>query len=100
MRVTQGIVNLTAEGRNETASHNPLCTHDVLPNLKRLSPQQTVIDRLHQDAQRLFSILELAGDWKPATDEKLTELQNLLTKKHPNDKVIRAYADNCPTYQM
>ena len=43
---------------------------------------------LQQDAQRLFSILELVGDWKPAKDEKLAELQKLLTKKHPNEKVL------------
>lgn len=43
---------------------------------------------LQQDAQRLFSILELAGDWQPAKDEKLAELQKLLTWKHPNEKVL------------
>ena len=43
---------------------------------------------LQQDAQRLFSILQLAGDWQPAKDEKLAELQKLLTKKHPNEKVL------------
>jgi len=43
---------------------------------------------LQQDAQRLFSILELAGDWQSAKDEKLAELQKLLTKKHPNEKVL------------
>ena len=44
--------------------------------------------QLQQDARRLFSILELAGDWQPAKDEKLAELQKLLTKKHPNEKVL------------
>lgn len=43
---------------------------------------------LRQDAQRLFSILELAHEWNPAKDEKLAELQKLLTKKHPNEKVL------------
>ena len=38
--------------------------------------------------ERLFSILELAGDWNPAKDQKLAELQKLLTKKHPNEKVL------------
>ncbi len=41
-----GIVNLTIEGRNEAASHNPLCAHRVLPNLKRLSTQNPIVDRL------------------------------------------------------
>jgi superfamily II DNA or RNA helicase len=55
---------------------------------------------LTQDAQRLFSILQiagdeapteaekLAGDWQPTKDEKLAELEKLLTKKHPKEKVL------------
>jgi hypothetical protein len=43
---------------------------------------------LKQDAERLFSILQLAGDWQPAKDEKLAELEKLLTKKHPKEKVL------------
>ena len=45
-REITGIVNLTIEGRNEAASHNPLCAHRVLPNLKRLSTQNPIVDRL------------------------------------------------------
>ena len=43
---------------------------------------------LRQDAGHLFSILALASEWNPAKDEKLAELQKLLTKKHPNEKVL------------
>jgi len=43
---------------------------------------------LKQDAERLFSILELAREWDPAKDEKLAELHKLLTKTHPNEKVL------------
>lgn len=43
---------------------------------------------LRQDAQRLFSILQLSGDWRPEKDEKLAELFKLLTKKHPSQKVL------------
>jgi len=43
---------------------------------------------LKQDAVRLFSILELAGAWDSEKDEKLSELLKLLTKKHPNEKVL------------
>ncbi len=45
-------------------------------------------EHLKQDASRLFSILQLAGDWRPDKDEKLAELLKLLTKKHPNEKVL------------
>jgi hypothetical protein len=43
---------------------------------------------LRQDAQRLFSILELAGQWQPDQDHKLAELHRLVAKKHPGQKVI------------
>lgn len=43
---------------------------------------------LMQDAERLHSILELSGDWRPDTDEKLSELHKLLTKQHPNEKIM------------
>jgi superfamily II DNA or RNA helicase len=43
---------------------------------------------LRQDAERLFSILQLAGDWQPAKDEKLAELEKLLTKKHSKEKIL------------
>lgn len=43
---------------------------------------------LRQDAQRLFSILELAGDWNPDLDHKLGELQKLIARKHPSEKIL------------
>ncbi len=53
----KGIVNLTAEGRNETASHNPLCTDRFLPNLKRLRAKYSIIDSLHEVAAKAKEIL-------------------------------------------
>ena len=43
---------------------------------------------LREDAERLFSILDLAGEWQPKKDQKLAELQKLLSKKHPDQKVL------------
>jgi len=60
-------------------------------NFDWLRPDLFVEDlakHLRQDAERLFSILQLAGDWQPAKDEKLAELEKLLTKKHPKEKVL------------
>jgi len=45
-------------------------------------------DHLRQDAERLFTILQLAGEWQPKQDNKLAELEKLLTKKHPSQKVL------------
>jgi superfamily II DNA or RNA helicase len=43
---------------------------------------------LRQDAERLFSVLQLAGEWRSDKDQKLVELQKLLTVDHPDQKVI------------
>jgi len=43
---------------------------------------------LADDAQNLLSVLTNCGDWKPDSDAKLDALLKLLTKKHPDEKVI------------
>ncbi|HBJ85654.1 MAG TPA: NgoFVII family restriction endonuclease [Verrucomicrobiales bacterium] len=60
-------------------------------NFEWLRPDLFVEDltkHVRQDAERLFTILQLAGDWQPAKDEKLAELEKLLTKKHPKEKIL------------
>jgi len=49
---------------------------------------EDLAQHLRQDAQRLFSILELAGQWQPDRDHKLAELHKLLAKKHPAEKIL------------
>ena len=64
---------------------------DHARNFDWLRPDVFVEDlaqHLRQDAQRLFSILELAGQWQPDQDQKLAELYKLLTKKHPGQKIL------------
>ncbi|GMV92422.1 MAG: hypothetical protein AMXMBFR82_22000 [Candidatus Hydrogenedentota bacterium] len=43
---------------------------------------------LKEDAERMFKVLEIGGDWDPMTDAKLSELEKLLTKTHPREKVL------------
>lgn len=43
---------------------------------------------LESDSARLLKILDDCGPWDPAKDTKLAALIDLLTKKHPNEKVI------------
>jgi superfamily II DNA or RNA helicase len=43
---------------------------------------------LHGDAHALFGVLSKAGAWNPKLDTKLDALFNLLTKKHPKEKVL------------
>jgi superfamily II DNA or RNA helicase len=50
---------------------------------------------LLEDAQALLSILAHAENWRPQNDRKLAELIKLVTKTHPNEKVLlfSQYAD-------
>lgn len=60
-------------------------------NFEWLRPDLFVEDlasHLRQDAEHLFSILKLAGNWAPDKDAKLAELEKLLTRKHPGEKVL------------
>ena len=43
---------------------------------------------LRSDSEALATILRDHGDWDPELDAKLGALQDLLTNKHPRDKVI------------
>ncbi len=43
---------------------------------------------LRKDAENLSRVLDRAGDWNPSRDEKLKSLNDLLTKQHPDEKVI------------
>jgi hypothetical protein len=43
---------------------------------------------LLNDSQALLKVLEGSGDWDAARDAKLQALTNLLSKKHPQEKVL------------
>ncbi|MEH1949038.1 MAG: helicase-related protein [Nostoc sp.] len=43
---------------------------------------------LLEDAKALINVLQQCGEWNPQKDEKLTALIKLLTKTHPQDKVL------------
>jgi superfamily II DNA or RNA helicase len=43
---------------------------------------------LFADAEALLEVLKKSGEWQPAKDSKLRALLDLLTKKHPQEKVI------------
>lgn len=43
---------------------------------------------LLSDAQDLLGVLNQAGEWKPDADAKLDALEDLLARKHCNDKVL------------
>ena len=43
---------------------------------------------LLEDAKALINVLQECGEWNPQKDEKLAALIKLLTKTHPNNKVL------------
>ena len=45
-------------------------------------------EHLLSDARTLITVLEKAGKWSPSRDAKLNALTDLLTRTHPNDKVL------------
>jgi superfamily II DNA or RNA helicase len=64
---------------------------------------------LLEDAKALINILQQCGEWNPQKDEKLAALIKLLTKTHPQDKVliftqfadtVRYLADNLQSSQI
>jgi superfamily II DNA helicase RecQ len=43
---------------------------------------------LKNDAESLMKILRIVGTWDVKNDEKLNELYNLISKKHPDEKIL------------
>lgn len=60
-------------------------------NVKRISSgyfKKSLKQQLKKDCDILFKMIELCGPWEIGQDHKLDELELLLTKKHPQEKVI------------
>ena len=50
--------------------------------------KRTLKQQLRKDCEVLLRMITLCGNWNPATDQKLNELEELLNVKHNGDKVI------------
>jgi superfamily II DNA or RNA helicase len=48
----------------------------------------TLSKHLQMDSEALLDILSDCGNWQAAQDAKLNALEQMLTKSHPNDKVL------------
>jgi superfamily II DNA or RNA helicase len=48
----------------------------------------SLVEDLHKDTESLMNVLQHAGSWDPNYDAKLQELIQLLTKQHPNEKIL------------
>lgn len=54
-----------------------------------------LVQDLNEDSKLLLKILHISGEWNSNTDEKLKSLEKLLSKTHPDKKVLlfSQYAD-------
>lgn len=50
--------------------------------------KRSLMTHLKQDCERLIQMIELCGRWNPSADQKLDELQKLLSKTHCKEKVL------------
>lgn len=50
--------------------------------------KRTLKQHLKADSLQIIEMIKLCGDWSPAEDKKLDELQTLITSTHSKDKVI------------
>ena len=50
--------------------------------------KRTLKQQLKKDCEQLIGMINLCGEWNPATDQKLNELETLLNTTHRNEKVI------------
>jgi superfamily II DNA or RNA helicase len=88
---TEITANSLADFVKAGASGYQILRSEHARNFDWLRPDVFVEDlarHLRQDAQRLFSILEVAGQWRSDQDHKLAELHKLVTRKHPGQKVL------------
>ena len=77
--------------RQRAAEIYPLYAHQYKKRFKWLRPDLFVAQLtkdLISDSARLLEILDDCGQWDPAKDAKLSALVDLLTKRHPREKVI------------
>ena len=50
--------------------------------------KRTLKQHLRQDCEKIIGMILHCGKWNPQTDQKLNELEKLLTKTHGDDKVL------------
>ena len=50
--------------------------------------KRTLKQQLNRDCEVLIKMIQLCGKWEPDNDPKLNELEHLLCKMHPDEKVL------------
>ena len=50
--------------------------------------KRTLKQKLRKDCEVLIEMIKLCGEWNPSTDQKLNKLEELLTLRHPEEKIV------------
>ena len=50
--------------------------------------KRTLKQKLKKDCETLVEMIRLCGDWKPNTDQKLAELEDLIRNTHGDEKIV------------
>ena len=61
------------------------------PSITWISPRffkKSLAADIRHDIKMIIEMFEICGEWKPAEDEKLNMLENLVCGKHKNEKVL------------
>jgi len=90
--------NTEAEFKRRAAEAYAVYTTQFKSRFKWLRPNffnKSLAKDLYADALALFKILQICGKWNAGKDTKLNSLLELLTTKHPDEKVLifTQYAD-------
>lgn len=68
--------------------YNIITNKNNLAWLPSIYFKRTLNQQLKNDCETLIKMINLCGDWKQETDQKLNELQTLIEKNHKDEKVI------------
>lgn len=68
--------------------YNIISTKNNVAWLSSTYFKRTLKQQLKKDCDVLINMINLCGNWNQVTDQKLNELQTLLTTSHANEKVI------------
>lgn len=50
--------------------------------------KRTLKQHLNKDCQTIIQMIQLCGQWKATEDQKLNELQKLITQTYPQEKIV------------
>lgn len=94
IREENGVVSISTDANlymTLAKSHYEMIAQKTGGSVKKLDSsyfKRSLKQQLKKDCEVLFRILEMCGPWSVEEDQKLRELETLLTQKHADEKVL------------